>query len=396
MTYGFPPADELMTDDWELMLRGRGMSCEVEFMPVGTGSRPGDAIIVRYGTPTVYHLILIDGGDAASGENIVTHIRQHFGSNAYINHMVLTHSDMDHASGLREVLRQVRVLNLWLHIPWLHARQAIGLFQDKRWTADGLEAHIRDQYDVISEIVRLAREQRANIYHPFTGADVGPFRVMSPTEYNYLHLLPQFDRTPAPDIPLLQASGMWLGYSGIRSAASSLVDRLMARVQRWLPETWMIEHLRDGGVTSPSNETSVILYGVFSNAGRILLTGDAGINALTWAADYATARGHPLQQFACVQVPHHGSRRNVGPTILDRVVGPVQPAGTQTFNAYISAPPNDDTHPRRMVVNAFTRRGARVYATQGVPTVFWGGFMPRLGYIPATPLVLSPEVDDYD
>ena len=30
------------------------------------------------------------------------------------------------------------------------------------------------------------------------------------------------------------------------------------------------------------------------------------------------------------------------------------------FSAFVSAPAEDDTHPRKMVLNAFTRRGGRV------------------------------------
>ncbi len=36
----------------------------------------------------------------------------------------------------------------------------------------------------------------------------------------------------------------------------------------------------------------------------------------------------PAVSAALVQIPHHGSRRKVGPTILDRLVGPKRPHGT--------------------------------------------------------------------
>jgi hypothetical protein len=259
-----------------------------------------------------------------------------------------------------------------------------------------LETAIRREYDVISEIVDLALNQGTTIRQPFTGADIGAFRVLSPTKAAYLHLLPQFDRTPAPDRALLQARNMWVGYSGVRTALSSIFERVIERVQRWIPETRLFELLRDGGVTSPSNETSLVLYGVFSNAGRILFTGDAGVNALTWAANYANERGLPLQEFSFAQVPHHGSRRNVGPTILNRIIGPIQPSATQRLTAYISAPPKDETHPRRIVVNAFIRRGATVIATQGQDKLFSGGFPSRLGYVNVMPLLFANEVEEYD
>jgi hypothetical protein len=100
------------------------------------------------------------------------------------------------------------------------------------------------------------------------------------------------------------------------------------------------------------------LYGVFDNGRRVLLIGDAGVRALTWAADDADEFGLSLRQFTFVQVPHHISRRNVGPTILNRILGPIVPEGNERFAAFISAPPDDTTHPRKIVVNAFKRRGA--------------------------------------
>ena len=55
------------------------MNCEIEFLAVGTGSKPGDAIIVRYGEPTAYQLMVVDGGHTEVGETLVSHLKTHFG-----------------------------------------------------------------------------------------------------------------------------------------------------------------------------------------------------------------------------------------------------------------------------------------------------------------------------
>jgi glyoxylase-like metal-dependent hydrolase (beta-lactamase superfamily II) len=120
--------------------------CEIEFMPVGTGSKAGDAIILRYGTPVDFKLMLIDGGNAEAGDAIVAHLKNYYGPGVRLEHVLLTHSDADHASGLRTVLKEISVMNLWLHVPWLLAREAVGLFGDTRWTPDGLQNYIRKEY----------------------------------------------------------------------------------------------------------------------------------------------------------------------------------------------------------------------------------------------------------
>jgi beta-lactamase superfamily II metal-dependent hydrolase len=371
------------------------VKCEVEFLAVGSASRAGDAIIVRYGETTAYDLMVVDGGTAESGETLVNHLQGHF-PNRSLAHVVLTHSDQDHASGLREVLRRVRVANLWLHIPWLLAPYASDLFKTKQLSQAQLDS-MRHEYDVIDELVQLAQAQGTVLHYPFQGQVIGPFCVLSPSWETYRHLLPQFDRTPEPDREQIEGASMWIGTqrSSIELVMRALFESGAAK-QKLTLESWQVERLKDGGVTSPSNESSVVLYGEFEQ-GRYLLTGDAGVRALTWAADYAQAMGVTLGKFSFVQVPHHGSRRNVGPTILNRLLGPIRIVRSgSTFTAFVSAPASDDIHPRKMVVNAFTRRGGNVFGTQGRHLIHYGGFPARESYKDAESLKLAATVEEYD
>ena len=365
---------------------------EIEFLPVGSASKAGDAIVIRYGQPHDYRLMLVDGGHAETGVEIVAHLRQHFGPHPVLEHVVLTHSDGDHASGLRTVMREIRVANLWLHAPWLHAAEALHLFANKAMTIDGLTRRIKGEYDVVSEICDLALAQGSTVHGAFEGEDIGPFRVLTPSRRTYVHLLPQFERTPEPDQAAIEAAGLWIGKA---NAIDRLIETARAALQSWTTESWYHERLRDGGITSASNETSVVLYGSFAH-GPALLTGDAGIRGLTWAADAATRMGLPLQAFNMVQIPHHGSRRNSGPAILNRLLGGIQPENAPArYVAYVSAPADDGKHPRKIVLNAFRRRGGAIIATQGTSKIHWGGFPPRQGYGAAEPLPFFERVEDY-
>jgi beta-lactamase superfamily II metal-dependent hydrolase len=176
-----------------------------------------------------------------------------------------------------------------------------------------------------------------------------------------------------------------------------IMDAAITKAQKYITESWEVERLRDGGITSPTNESSVVLYGDFENGNRALLTGDAGVWGLTLSAWYAEQVGLPLRAFSFVQVPHHGSRRNVGPTILNKLIGPILPAGSQpTYTAYVSAPTDDDQHPRLMVLNAFWRRGGRVLATQGETLSHSRGFPTRAGYYDTNTIPFATKVEDYD
>jgi beta-lactamase superfamily II metal-dependent hydrolase len=370
--------------------------CEVEFLPVGDASKAGDAIVVRYGSEASFKLMTIDGGTQDSGEQLVAHVRRYYGNSPTIEHAVLTHSDADHASGLREILRELPVVNLWLHVPWLAAAASRPYFANKNWTDGGLATSLRKEYDIIDEIVSLAVEQKTHIYQPFAGNDIGPFKVLSPYADAYPLLLSQFDRTPDPDQAALERIGWWIGKqpSRLMKALTSLTESM---TQKWVKETWSYERLKDGGKAGASNESSVVMFGDFGPSHRILLTGDAGVVGLTLAQRYAESIGLNITNPNCIQIPHHGSRSNVGPTLLNQLIGPIKPDGSAPhFLAYCSVPADDAKHPRKMVLNAFTRRGAEVLLTQGIRKVFWGGFSPRPGYEPAFGFPFSDQVEEYD
>jgi beta-lactamase superfamily II metal-dependent hydrolase len=149
-------------------------------------------------------------------------------------------------------------------------------------------------------------------------------------------------------------------------------------------------------MTAPENESSTVLFGDFGES-TVLLTADAGINALTWASQYGEAARLDLTGVSLVQVPHHGSRRNVSPSVLDRIVGPRLPKGTSAIKrAIVSAPKDDAKHPRKMVLNAFLRRGASVRSTQGNLYRYYRGMGPRAGMKPAEVFDFFDKVEAYD
>ena len=372
------------------------MDYEIEFHPVGDASRAGDAISIRYGVNGAYEIMVVDGGTDDAGSELVEHIKSFYGSDTVISHVVNTHPDTDHACGLREILRNFQVKNLWLHGVWHHADEMLPYFADKRWTGEGLATAIRDRYPVVKELIELAEEQGTNIYEPFQGVAIGPFAVLSPSRWTYLRLVPQFRKTPDHDPEALTADNMLLGRVEKSGLLGQIVQKATAAIRAWVDENWDIELLRERSITAAENETSTVLYGRFGDK-SVLLTGDAGVNALTWACNQADARGFDLSTLAMVQVPHHGSRSNVTPSILDRLLGPKLPRGSaKRRSAFVSVPKDDENHPRKMVMNAFHRRGAPVYKTQGVYIRHYSGMPARRGESAAIPFDWFDKVEEYD
>lgn len=363
------------------------MPYEIEFHPVGDGERSGDAITLRYWDGSTWRVMVIDGGYQATGEEVRDHIRRFYGTN-HVDYVVSTHPDNDHISGLRIILSEMTVGQLWLHIPHLHAGRIIHLFRSDRWRVENLENALRRAYPAVEELISLATAQGTQIEGPFQGARIGPFTVLSPTLAMYDGLLPQFRDTPQYDGGILAALGHLITGVGRRFSQA---------IRYAVQENWWTETLREGGTTAAENESSVVLYGNLG-AGPILLTADAGLVGLTAAANYADAAGLPLgHSLSLFQVPHHGSRNNVSPSVLNRLVGPVLlPGQYHPAGCIISAGINDPTHPRQVVVNALVRRGLNPTVTRGNTTRFVHGMQDRQGWTSAPTLGMVSTVEEYD
>jgi len=317
---------------------------------------------------------------------LVEHIRKYYNAN-FIDLVISTHPDADHSAGLYVVLEKIKVGMLWMHLPWKHTDGISKMFRDGRVSDDGVEEKLRKALDNALDLERLAKKLGVPIYEPFTGVNTfdDRVRIVGPTQKFYESLLPDFRCTPEAKRD-----------SQLRSLVKLLIEKA-GTVAGTVAESLGIETLRDeGDPTSAENNSSAIVLIRPSPDTGLLFTGDAGIPALTEAADYLDACGIGASFPKFMQVPHHGSRRNVGPTILNRLVGPKRSQETNMKTAFVSAAKDGaPKHPAKKVTNAFRRRGAPVHATQGSAKRYPSADAPdRWGWGPSTPLPLYTEVDE--
>jgi beta-lactamase superfamily II metal-dependent hydrolase len=363
------------------------MPLEIEFLPVGTGASSGDAILARYSEGNRWRVMVVDGGYEETGRSVCEHVRQYYGTEL-IDYLISTHPDNDHISGLRIVLEQMRVGELWTHVPFLHAETILPLFASRRWTTEGLQRELRQAYPSVSELVRLAQAQGTAIKLPFQGEHVGAFRVLSPSIEMYNGLLPQVRDTPQPDQALLSSLGHWLQGIG---------RRIAKQIRLVISEDWYSETLREGGMTSAENESSVVLYADLGSGG-ILLTSDVGLRGLDAAVRYAASTGISMRDHLWLfQVPHHGSRNNISPSALNLIIGStLAPGNSRRTHCAISAGREDETHPRQVVLNGLIRRGLKPIITRGATKRFQDGMPQRQDWVAAVPASFSNVVEAYD
>lgn len=355
------------------------MGYEIDFLAVGDESQSGDAIALRYGNlrgPRSEQVIaVIDGGFADNGVALTNLVRERYDAH-YVDVVISTHPDQDHISGLKAVIEELGmpgITQLWMHQPWKHSAE-LNSARYYRFGTTQLSETVRMSLEQASDLERLAEQNGIDIVEPFTGVST-PDRglvVLGPTQSFYEETLANV-RPP--------------------SLASRLAEALKSAVAKLVPETLFHETLKDDGVTQPVNNTSVISL-LWVDGPRCLFTGDAGIPALEQAADVLDQVSIAAGGIHIVQVPHHGSRRNVGPSVLNRLLGSIgqtEPRGSAIASVATQGEPK---HPAKKVANAFRRRGYPVRVTQGRNSWFYADAPPRDDYGPTDPLPFYDQVED--
>jgi len=370
------------------------MPFEIDFLSVGNGEMSGDAIAARYGSPDAYTVIIYDGGTQESGAELVEHIKKYY-QTEYVDHVVNSHPDADHASGLSVVLEKLGVGTLWIHRPWNYSHIILDYFKDGRITSESLKKRLHEKMAAAYNLEQLALKKRINIREPFQGETIGSFHVLSPNREWYIHeLIASFEKSPEQKMAEM-TSNRTLTYGLLKVLAE-----VAKKAVTWVAERWEIELLREDVETSAENESSVILYAYMEESKHgILLTGDSGVKALTVAANYLESYNISAPQIIkFLQIPHHGSRHNVSSSVLDRIVGQRLSGKPSDYDkvAFVSAGKDSTTHPRKMVINAFIRRGAQVFATKGQSKRHQRGMPAREGWEIVTPLEFSNQVEGWD
>lgn len=365
------------------------MPYQVDFLCVGDKSRSGDATALRFGdpnNPANQAVIVIDGGFQQSGKDLVEHIKKHYGTSR-VDLVVSTHPDADHSSGLAVVLEEMTVGRLWMHQPWNHTDDIARMFNAGRVTDASVAEGIRRSLNDVRDLEKMAARKNIPITEPFAGLNVGnangKLTVLGPTQEFYESLLPNFRCTPQPKA--LSSTSL---FETILHATAEAVKKLV-------DETLDIEMLREPKGTHAENESSAVML-LEVGSEKVLFTADVGPDGMTGALDACDTTGVSPSSFSIVQVPHHGSRRNVGPTLLNRLLGPKLNPLLQKRRAIVSACPDGaPKHPSRMVTNAFRRRGAPVWGANGNTLLFNEGWQrPEWSGVESIPMHSS--VDDYD
>lgn len=344
---------------------------EIDFLDVES-KKSGDAIPLRYSIHGDARVHVTDGGFQDTGDSVVNHINKYYEAPRYIDAVIVTHPDGDHAGGLRKLFDEFKIGELWMLRPWLYAGEIIDRFS--RFTSvENLAKRLKELYPNLAALEELAIDHNVTIMEPFQGSLIGEFHVLAPSKSRYLDLIVESERTPEASMEEEQSF-------------SEAAGQLLRKAVNFIKSAWGEEYFPEDDASSENN-MSVIQYACLCDK-KIVLTADAGRAAFHEAADFAPNVGLYLPGIDRMQVPHHGSRHNVSTEVLDRWLGQKFDGkpDSESFTAIVSAAKADKDHPRKAVVRAFIHRGAKVISTEGSDKRTGHNAPDREGWVAVEPI----------
>lgn len=191
---------------------------------------------------------------------------------------------------------------------------------------------IEDSLQTVQDLSQVLSRRGIRRIAPFQGEYVDFLQVLSPSSSFYSDLVDEFGDADK----ILEVSELYK--SAPHGLAGNQMDGLLDS-----------SALDDEPGTSPVNESSIVL-GVRMLGSTYLFSADAGVRALNEVVRFCGSNVHGL---TWMQIPHHGSRNNLNPKLIEYV---------HPSTALVSAK-GGDGHPSAAVVNTFKKAGANVYST---------------------------------
>lgn len=361
------------------------MKYEIDFIGINEESKNADAICFRYFNEydNRYHIGIYDGGTKSYGIKMKNHITKYYkqkDKKLIIDFVICSHPHLDHAPGLVEILNEFEVKKVYINRPWLHINELFEKVKDRRTTKHSLEEYLKNNYKYVIDIEKVCEEKNIKIEDAFEGTIIdNRITVLSPTKEFYIEMLAESEKTPLMENECLDADN----------------NAKIFEQENMIPETWETESLKEEVTTEPDNETSVIIYGDMKEE-KFLLVGDAGIKAISSAIEYTKKLGINCKEIKLYQIPHHGGRHNVSTSLLDKLLGNVKIDKKQDGRIAIASVSKNSNHPKRMVTNAFERRGLKVLKTAGETIRHKHNMPDREGWSKVEEVPFYKEVESWD
>lgn len=354
------------------------MAFEIDLLPVGSKKKSGDCIAMRYGDlkngGQDQTVIVIDGGYGCTWEDTLKpHLQKYYNceydGKLHIDLVILSHPDQDHVSGLVEMANDgdVEIACVMMHKPWEELTPS--WFKDGRITKESLKDKLGDAFEKAKELDDATKTvATAHLELGTYGLNNAHITILGPSPSFYKTCIANCEKTPGQD-------------DKVKNLPQSLANNEGLEFEPYIKGkiTW-----NDAETTSPINESSLIVLFEYESV-KILLTGDAGKEGLAQAINYAHVNNIQLNDCSIIKMPHHGSRKNVNPAIIDAFAG--------SKKVYYSCASDDlGHHPSQRLINLMDEKGFKQLSTSG-KTLHWGDDAPDRGWKRARTFNSFPQIE---
>lgn len=351
------------------------MGLEIDILSVGNGSKGGDAIAFRYGdllsNPPQQNLIIVDGGYSTNGDKLYEIVTERYKTNKiYI--VLLTHPDGDHVQGLKRLFEyeDIEVDYLIMHCPWNNPDLIKIEYEDGRITNNSIQERFKKTFSYVYELSILAKKKGTTIIEPCVGsynlADGATLKILAPNSKWYLKKILESDKTPACGV-----------------SESSEITFNIEDVFEDCKIGENVEWKYDDPHTTAINETCIV--SLFEYGGnKMLFTGDIGREGLRLAVEEAKKLKISLTDLNIFVSPHHGSRKNMTPELMDEIKA--------DFTIFSSPPYGDPHHPSRRLINKYIEKGHTLFSTKK-GEIHWGVECPKRNWGKAEKLSFLSEIE---
>lgn len=354
------------------------MAFEIDLLPVGSEKKSGDCIAMRYGDlvkgKEKQTVIVVDGGYAGTWKDTLKPLLRNYynceiNGKLHIDLVVLSHPDLDHVSGLVEMAKDedVEIEMIMMHRPWEELSPS--WFRDGRITKDSLKDRLGDAFEKAKELDDVTK----NVTKPklnvgkcnHKGASI---TILGSTSEFYKTCIANYEKTP-------QQANNVVNLPQSQSIKKSIdFEPYIEGEIKWY----------DDETTSAINESSLIILFEYDGV-KVLLTGDAGKEGLRNAINYAYLNNITLNDCNIIKMPHHGSRKNVNPSIMKEFAG--------SEKLYYSCASDDlGHHPSKRLINLMKEKGFKQYSTSG-NYLHWGKDAPNRGWNAASDYGFFNEIE---
>jgi len=308
----------------------------IDFLYVGDG----DAIVIWGRNPNESDFVFfLDGGNQENGKKVVEHYRKWIEPHLYEKRklaFINSHPHADHINGLIEIVKELGdeidygIYNDPVKFISDELRHNIKM-SAKRKEDDDIE-HLYKSFKKVQELNELCEHHNIQKYEALSDViNYKQIKIVSPSRKYYNDKVQIFT-----NIDFLKKYDFTKSYSEVDEESELQKPCII------------VDEKNDA---SPENLSSTVIELIDSKNRRYLLTSDAGVESF----NDMESNGFTTENLTFVQLPHHGSRRNISSTWL----------GKFAPKMFIVSAEGNKKHPRKAVLSCIKKNleDTKIYST---------------------------------